>query len=58
MKGVPPARAALVYDPGLRALHWLMAALILVALPLGSRWRSCLAKGCDSNCCLSINRSA
>ena len=26
---------ALVYNPGLRALHWLMAALILVALPLG-----------------------
>ena len=35
MKRVPPARAALVYNPGLRALHWLMAALILVALPLG-----------------------
>ena len=36
MKVVPPPRARLVYNPGLRALHWLMAALILVALPLGS----------------------
>jgi cytochrome b561 len=35
MKVVPPPRARLVYNPGLRALHWLMAALILVALPLG-----------------------
>jgi cytochrome b561 len=35
MKIFPPPHAALVYNPGLRALHWLMAALIFVALPLG-----------------------
>ena len=34
MKVFPPPRPA-VYDPGLRLLHWLMAALIFVALPLG-----------------------
>jgi cytochrome b561 len=35
MKTFPPPRAAPVHNPGLRALHWLMAALIFVALPLG-----------------------
>ena len=34
MKVFPPPRPA-VYHPGLRLLHWLMAALIFVALPLG-----------------------
>jgi cytochrome b561 len=35
MKAFPPPRAAPVHDPGLRTLHWLMATLIFVALPLG-----------------------
>ena len=35
MKAFPLPRAVEVYDPGLRAIHWLMAALIFVALPLG-----------------------
>src|SRR5580693_6877086 len=35
MKAFPPPRAAAVYNPGLRTLHWLMAALIFVGLPLG-----------------------
>jgi cytochrome b561 len=35
VKAFTPARAPAVYDPGLRFLHWLMAALILVGLPLG-----------------------
>jgi cytochrome b561 len=35
MKAFPAPRAVQVYNPGLRALHWLMAALIFVALPLG-----------------------
>jgi cytochrome b561 len=35
MKAFPTPREVRVYNPGLRALHWLMAALIFVALPLG-----------------------
>ena len=35
MKAFPPPRGVQVYNPGLRALHWMMAALIFVALPLG-----------------------
>src|SRR5271157_1552215 len=35
MKAFPPPRGVQVYNPGLRALHWLMAALIFVALALG-----------------------
>jgi cytochrome b561 len=35
MKVFPPPRPAAVHNPGLRFLHWLMAALIFVALPLG-----------------------
>ncbi len=42
MKAFPPHRV-LVYDPGLRALHWLMAVLIFVALPLGV-WASLLPR--------------
>jgi cytochrome b561 len=44
MKTFPPPRAAPVHNPGLRALHWLMAALIFVALPLGV-WASFLPGG-------------
>ena len=35
MKVFPPPRGVAVYDPGLRAIHWLMAALIFIALGLG-----------------------
>jgi cytochrome b561 len=44
MKAFPPPRAIGVYDPGLRAIHWLMAALIFIALPLGV-WASLLPRG-------------
>ncbi len=44
MKAFPPPRQIAVYDPGLRTLHWLMAALIFVALALGV-WASLLPRG-------------
>jgi cytochrome b561 len=44
MKAFPPPREVAAYDPGLRTLHWLMAALIFVALPLGV-WASLLPSG-------------
>jgi cytochrome b561 len=44
MKALPPLRGVAVYDPGPRAIHWLMAALIFVALPLGV-WASLLPRG-------------
>jgi cytochrome b561 len=44
MKAFPPPREVVAYDPGLRTLHWLMAALIFVALPLGV-WASLLPGG-------------
>jgi cytochrome b561 len=44
MKVFPPPRAAAVYNPGLRLLHWLMAALIFVALPLGV-WATQVPRG-------------
>jgi cytochrome b561 len=44
MKAFPPLRGVAVYDPGLRTIHWLMAALIFVALPLGV-WASLLPRG-------------
>jgi cytochrome b len=40
----PLPGAVAAYDPGLRTLHWLMAALIFVALPLGV-WASLLPSG-------------
>ncbi|MBV9290603.1 MAG: cytochrome b [Hyphomicrobiales bacterium] len=40
----PARHAAPIYNPGLRALHWLMAALIFIALPLGV-WASLLPRG-------------
>jgi cytochrome b561 len=43
MKAFPPPRRVAVYDPGLRTIHWLMAALIFVALPLGV-WASLLPR--------------
>src|ERR1700722_18947527 len=44
MKAFPPPRELAAYDPGLRTLHWVMAALIFVALPLGV-WASLLPSG-------------
>jgi cytochrome b561 len=44
MKAFPPPREVVAYDPGLRTLHWLTAALIFVALPLGV-WASLLPSG-------------
>jgi cytochrome b561 len=44
MKVFPPPRPPAVYHPGVRFLHWLMAALIFVALPLGV-WASLTPRG-------------
>jgi cytochrome b561 len=44
MKAFPPPREVAAYDPGLRTIHWLMAALVFVALPLGV-WASLLPGG-------------
>jgi cytochrome b561 len=44
MKAVARPRGVAAYDPGLRTIHWLMAALIFVALPLGV-WASFLPGG-------------
>ncbi len=44
MKAFPPPRAVEVYNPVLRTFHWLMAALIFIALALGV-WASQLPRG-------------
>jgi cytochrome b561 len=44
MKVLALPREVAAYDPGLRTIHWLMAALIFVALPLGV-WASRLPSG-------------
>jgi cytochrome b561 len=44
MKALPPPSALQIHNPGLRLLHWLMAALIFVALPLGV-WASETPRG-------------
>jgi cytochrome b561 len=44
MKVSPLPREVAAYDPGLRTIHWLMAVLIFVALPLGV-WASLLPGG-------------
>jgi cytochrome b561 len=44
MKAFPSPRAVVTYDPGLRTIHWLMAALIFVGIPLGV-WASLLPGG-------------
>jgi cytochrome b561 len=43
VKAFPPPRFVGVYDPALRAVHWLMAAVIFTALPLGV-WASLLPR--------------
>ncbi len=44
MKAFPLPREVAAYNLGLRTIHWLMAALIFVALPLGV-WASLLPGG-------------
>ncbi len=44
MKVFPAPQEVASHDPGLRAIHWLMAALIFVTLPLGV-WASLLPGG-------------
>ena len=44
MKMFPLPREVAAYDPGLRTIHWLMAALIFVTFPLGV-WASLLPGG-------------
>lgn len=44
MKAFPPPRAAGVYNPTLRTLHWLMTLVIFVALGLGV-WATQLPRG-------------
>jgi len=44
MKAFPPPRVVRVYNPALRAVHWLMALMIFIALPLGV-WASQLPRG-------------
>jgi cytochrome b561 len=44
MKAFPPPRAVEVYNPVLRTFHWLMAALIFIALALGV-WATQLPRG-------------
>jgi cytochrome b561 len=56
MKTFPPPRAAPVYNPGLRALHWLMAGLIFVGLPLGV-WASLLPRGPQRSEILVVHKS-
>ena len=56
MKVFPPPRAAAVYHPGLRLLHWLMAALIFVALPLGV-WASLVPRGSQRSEILFFHKS-
>jgi cytochrome b561 len=57
MKVFTPPRAPLVHNPGVRFFHWLMAALILVALPLGV-WASQLPRAKHAlTFCSSTNRS-
>ena len=56
MKAFPPPRRIPVYNPGLRALHWLMAALIFVALPLGV-WASLLPRGEQRSEILFVHKS-
>ena len=56
MKAFPAPRQLPVYDPGLRTLHWLMAALIFVALPLGV-WASLMPRGETRSEILFVHRS-
>jgi cytochrome b561 len=56
MKAFPPPREVAVYAPGLRALHWLMAALIFIGLALGV-WASLLPRGAHRSEVLFFHKS-
>ncbi|HTZ67621.1 MAG TPA: cytochrome b [Roseiarcus sp.] len=56
MKAFPLPRPASVYNPGLRAVHWLMAALIFVALPLGV-WAALSPRGATRSEILFVHKS-
>ena len=56
MKAFPPPRADRIYIPALRTIHWLMAALIFVALALGV-WASQLPRGETRSEILFVHKS-
>jgi cytochrome b561 len=56
MKVFTLPRAPAVHNPGLRFFHWLMAALIFVALPLGV-WASLLPRGETRSEILFVHKS-
>ena len=56
MKAFPPPRVVAVYNPVLRTIHWLMAALIFAALPLGV-WASQLPRGETRSEVLFVHKS-
>jgi cytochrome b561 len=56
MKAFPPPRRIAVHNPGLRTLHWLMAALIFIALPLGV-WATQVPRGAHRSEILFFHKS-
>ena len=56
MKAFPPPRVVEVYGPVLRTIHWLMAALIFVALALGV-WATQLPRGETRSEVLFVHKS-
>jgi cytochrome b561 len=56
MKGFSPPREIGVYDPGLRTIHWLMAALIFCGLALGV-WATLLPRGASRSEVLFFHKS-
>jgi cytochrome b561 len=56
MKSIPPSRFVAVYHPFPRTLHWLMAALIFVALGLGV-WSTQLPRGAMRSDVLFVHKS-
>ncbi len=56
MKSFPPSQFVALYHPFLRTLHWLMAALIFVALGLGV-WSTQLPRGAIRSEVLFVHKS-
>lgn len=56
MKSIPPSEFVVVYHPFLRTLHWLMAAMIFVALGLGV-WATQLPRGSMRSDVLFVHKS-
>ena len=56
MKVFSPPREIGVYDPGLRTIHWLMAGLIFIGLPLGV-WATLLPRGASRSEVLFFHKS-